>query len=192
MIAKSRLLALLVGAVILFSKEVPASIIQTANITRYFASSEYWFIGEVVSGARSNSIEDHFLYRIEEIDGELREVSICTTEQIAPGTELLIAVSHSARASECGDDALDYSEYLNGVVALPIARSLVGSDSAVMLTVSEFGSLGCDVGMEDPRARPFWRGDLEWPPSYYVRRMLPVPVSVVVDCIRAYESSRAD
>lgn len=31
MIAKSSLLALLVGAVILFSKEVPASIIQTPN-----------------------------------------------------------------------------------------------------------------------------------------------------------------
>lgn len=192
MIAKSSLLVLLVGAVILFSEEVPARTFQTANITRYFASSEYWFIGEVVSGSRSNSIEDHFLYRIEEIDGELREVSICTTVQIAPGTKLLIAVSRSAHGSECSDDAVYYSEHLNGVVALPIARSVVGSDSAVMLTESELGSLGCEVGMADPRARRIWRGGLDWPPSYFVERMLPVPVSVVVDCIHAYESSRAD
>lgn len=55
MIAKSSLLALLVGAVILFSEEVPARTFQTANITRYFASSEYWFIGEVVSRLLKNA-----------------------------------------------------------------------------------------------------------------------------------------
>ena len=91
---------MLVGAVILFSKEVPASIIQTANISQYFASSEYWFIGEVVSGSRSNSIEDHFLYRIEEIDGELREVSICTTVQIAPGTNRLLKFAQPSTPAE--------------------------------------------------------------------------------------------
>ena len=191
MIAKGRFLALLVSVAVILAKDVTATVIQTPNFAQYFASSEYWFIGEVVSGSRSK-VDDQYIYGIEEIDGERRGVSICTMEQLTLGAKMLIAVSHSVRGSECGDDSVYYSVYLNGVVMLPVAHSTLGSGSVVMLTESEFGSIGCDVGNIDSNAVPFRRGDLEWPPNYYARRMLSVPVSVVIDCIHSYERGKAD
>ena len=173
-------------AMLLVQKYGIASAIQTTNVAKHIASSEYWFIGVVVSGSRSK-VDGHFLYMLEEIDGERREVSICTIEQIAPGDQLLVAVSSSAQGSECSDHAIYYSGYLSGVVMLPIARSAISSHQAIMLTESEFSTLGCGGGIADSRPGLHRRGELEWPPDFYARRTRSVPLSEVLDCIQTYD-----